>query len=301
MLDLLHASSVPGALEALQRNHKLLAALLEEMEDYHTYMVEHYGKPVRPGSTRPMARSDWLRFLTVGVMPQVSDLTGRLPDGPSRGWSTAVTPGEREFQSRITAITSGICPPPPSFTPLRYLSVVLRGSCSCVQWSAPPKAIHAGGEVLKPPAAPGFGGAVGGGDGKGFGAENKTRAEPPVTDGRNGARSRDGNASGAARNPGRSAASGGGVGCGGAPRWGAGLSEQARSRLNHGRVRVKGVMTPFTHLQHVQVRFCMGGWLWGVARAALTAASDLCWGLERPGVQVEEDVEWRRSARLFGP
>lgn len=32
-----------------------------------------------------------------------------------------------------------------------------------------------------------------------------------------------------------------------------GLSEQGRNRLNHGRVRVKGVMTRYTHLQHIQV------------------------------------------------
>lgn len=39
-----------------------------------------------------------------------------------------------------------------------------------------------------------------------------------------------------------------------AARWGAGLSEQVQTVLNHGRAKVNGVVTRYSHLQHVQVR-----------------------------------------------
>lgn len=44
-----------------------------------------------------------------------------------------------------------------------------------------------------------------------------------------------------------------------AARWGAGLSEQVQTVLNHGRAKVNGVVTRYSHLQHVQVRsYCAG-------------------------------------------
>lgn len=47
-----------------------------------------------------------------------------------------------------------------------------------------------------------------------------------------------------------------------------GLSEQVQVVLNHGHVRVDGVTTRYSHLQHIQVRLfaaagnpeCCGGW-----------------------------------------
>lgn len=39
-----------------------------------------------------------------------------------------------------------------------------------------------------------------------------------------------------------------------AARWGAGLSEQVQTVLNHGRAKIHGVVTRYSHLQHVQVR-----------------------------------------------
>lgn len=47
----------------------------------------------------------------------------------------------------------------------------------------------------------------------------------------------------------------GGGGAVAAVRWGAGLSEQVQTVLNHGRAKVDGVVTRYSHLQHVQVRY----------------------------------------------
>ena len=38
--------SVPGALDTLQRTHRLLPTLLEELEEYHASMALHYGAAV---------------------------------------------------------------------------------------------------------------------------------------------------------------------------------------------------------------------------------------------------------------
>lgn len=43
---------MPGALEALQRNHKLLPTLLEELEDYHRSVASYYERVVSLGTLK---------------------------------------------------------------------------------------------------------------------------------------------------------------------------------------------------------------------------------------------------------
>lgn len=75
-------------------------------------------------------------------------------------------------------------------------------------------------------------------DGKGSSSESKARGEVLLADKKVVLRGREGHA----------------ATCDEVPKWGAGLSEQLCNRLNHGRVRVRGVMRRYTHLQHVKVR-----------------------------------------------
>lgn len=57
-----------------------------------------------------------------------------------------------------------------------------------------------------------------------------------------------------------------------AARWGAGLSEQVQTALNHGRAKVNGVVTRYSHLQHVKVRsFCAG------ERGGAAPTLGVCW------------------------
>lgn len=137
-------NSVPGALETLQKTQKLLPALLEEIESYHTGVASHYGIK--------------LRSLTAGT-----STSSRLP-----------TDGTAE-SGRATEIDR----------------------------------LDAGGEKCDPAANDGSAAAM-----------MAAAAGPPN----------------------------------GSPKWSAGLTEQVHTRLNHGRVRVKDLMTRYTHLQHVQAR-----------------------------------------------